>query len=228
MSEREEPAWLSALEITAKNPLMKDQQIIPIINDGTFEAVWNYIAALRTELAAAQSDRDEFAAEGMREVRRKWEARSEVNRLRELLAAAQKNQRVTAGLLDAARDIAHENAERADTAERERDEARREREALKIDHADALDAYRQMYESERDRAERAEQARDAAIREVAAIGKQLGAMQYRAERMARAVREARQLVECNEMAIADSERFDFYLNSLGAELRALDAAQGDG
>ena len=67
------------------------------------------------------------------------------------------------------------------TAERERDEARRERDALRdelvirgtaiknlhsecdkqrhraermeIDHADALDAYRQMYESERDRAE---------------------------------------------------------------------------
>lgn len=42
------------------------------------------------------------------------------------------------------------------TAERERDEARREREAMRIDHADALDAYRQMYESERERAERAE------------------------------------------------------------------------
>lgn len=59
-----------------------------------------------------------------------------------------------------------------------------------------------------------------------ALQEQNDELGHRAERMERVVREARQLVECNEMAIADSERFDFYLNSLGAELRALRAVRG--
>lgn len=44
-----EPVWLGALRMTALNPLMCDQQCVPIINEGTYAAVAQYIDALTAE-----------------------------------------------------------------------------------------------------------------------------------------------------------------------------------
>jgi hypothetical protein len=49
-----EPVWLSILLDMGRNPFYADQQIIPIVNDGTWKAVAEYVSSLRTERDATE------------------------------------------------------------------------------------------------------------------------------------------------------------------------------
>ena len=51
-----EPAWLGMLRETASNELMADMPCVPIINEGTYRAVYEYIASLLARAQAAEGD----------------------------------------------------------------------------------------------------------------------------------------------------------------------------
>jgi len=57
-----DPMWLESLRITARNPAMADQQCVPIVNEGTYRAVAEFIDRAIAErdaaLALAKSECD--------------------------------------------------------------------------------------------------------------------------------------------------------------------------